>query len=373
MLQTGLGRRIALHFIRAIGHSPLGLAYALISTDFVLATVIPSNGARCGGILYPITTSLAEAHGSRPGPTANRLGAFLLVAVFQADVIICAMFLTGQASNPLIASLARQVAGFELTYTGWLLAGLVPGLLSLAVVPPLLLRLRPPDLVETAGAPAMAAAELARLGPITRPERNMLAVFVLVAMMWVAGPWLGVNTTAVALLGISVLLATRTFAWEDLLGERAAWDVFIWYGGLIRMAEALNEYGLTRAFADSASGVMAGWTWWTALLALLTLYVYAHSAFASITAHASAMFVPFVTVAIAAGAPPFLAAFSFAAFSNLDAALTHYGTVPAPIYFGAGYLSQGTWWRLGFIVSLVTLTIWLASGPVWWRSIGLWN
>jgi len=41
--------------------------------------------------------------------------------------------------------------------------------------------------------------------------------------------------------------------------------------------------------------------------------------------------------------------FSLAAFSNLAAALTHYGTTPAPIYFGAGYVSQTTWWRVGFV------------------------
>ena len=41
MIKTGLGRRIALLFVRAIGHTTLGLGYALISTDMLLASVIP--------------------------------------------------------------------------------------------------------------------------------------------------------------------------------------------------------------------------------------------------------------------------------------------------------------------------------------------
>lgn len=45
MIKTGLGRRIAFIFIRAIGHHSLGLGYALISTDFLLASIIPSTGA----------------------------------------------------------------------------------------------------------------------------------------------------------------------------------------------------------------------------------------------------------------------------------------------------------------------------------------
>ncbi|MDQ2921063.1 MAG: anion permease, partial [Acidobacteriota bacterium] len=98
MIKTGLGRRIAFLFIRAIGRHSLGLAYALISTDMLLAMVIPSNGARAGGIIFPVAKSLAEAYESKPGETASRLGSFLMIIIYQCDVIVCAMFLTGQAS-----------------------------------------------------------------------------------------------------------------------------------------------------------------------------------------------------------------------------------------------------------------------------------
>ncbi|MDQ6830646.1 MAG: anion permease, partial [Gemmatimonadota bacterium] len=70
MMKTGLGRRIALMFIRAIGGRSLGLGYALVATDFVLASVIPSNSARAGGIIFPIARSIASAYDSEPGPTA---------------------------------------------------------------------------------------------------------------------------------------------------------------------------------------------------------------------------------------------------------------------------------------------------------------
>ncbi|MDQ3173556.1 MAG: anion permease, partial [Acidobacteriota bacterium] len=102
MIKTGLVRRIAFMFIRAIGRHSLGLGYALVSTDMLLAMIIPSTGARSGGIIFPVAKSLAEAYESKPGATAGRLGAFLMPLVYQCDVIICAMFLTGQASNVLI-------------------------------------------------------------------------------------------------------------------------------------------------------------------------------------------------------------------------------------------------------------------------------
>jgi divalent anion:Na+ symporter, DASS family len=48
------------------------------------------------------------------------------------------------------------------------------------------------------------------------------------------------------------------------------------------------------------------------------------------------------------------------------------GTGSAPVYFGAGYVSQSDWWVIGFIVSVVNLAIWFGVGLIWWRVIGLW-
>jgi DASS family divalent anion:Na+ symporter len=52
--------------------------------------------------------------------------------------------------------------------------------------------------------------------------------------------------------------------------------------------------------------------------------------------------------------------------------MTHYGTGSAPVFFGAGYVRQAEWWRLGFLISLVNLVIWLGIGPVWWKLVGIW-
>jgi DASS family divalent anion:Na+ symporter len=372
MIKTGLGRRIALLFIRAIGRHSLGLGYALVSTDMVLAMVIPSNAARAGGIIFPVAKSLAETYDSKPGETAGRLGAFLMTLVYQCDVIVCAMFLTGQASNVLIAKFAQQVTGIELTYARWALAAIVPGLLSLLVVPLVLYRIFPPEVKHTPAAAQFAANELKRMGRMNSGERLMLIVFALVASLWITSALHGIHYAAVALLGICVLLLFGVLNWQDIISERAAWGVFIWYGGLVRMAEAFGETGITKRFAETAASFTLGWKWWAALAVLLLVYFYAHYGFASITAHATAMYTPFLVVILAAGAPPYLAVLSLAYFSNLDASLTHFGTTPAPIYFGAGYVTQRTWWKLGLIASFITIPIWVIFGFTWWKLLKLW-
>ena len=372
VIKTGLGRRIAFWFVRALGRRSLGLGYALASTDVLLASIVPSNAARAGGVLFPITRSLAEAYDSTPGPTARRLGSFLMVLVYQCDVIAGAMFLTGQASNVLIAKFAGEEAGISLSYPAWLLGAILPALLSLVLVPLLLYRMYPPDIKETPRATELAAEELERMGPMGRDERWTLGVFLLVGGLWTTSSAHHVHYTSVALVGVCLLLLGGVLTWDDLVGERAAWDVFIWYGGLVRLAEALGEMGLTQRFAEATAGLTTGWAWGAALAVLLLMYFFSHYGFASITAHATAMYLPFLAVALKAGAPPALAAWSLAYASNLSAALTHYGTTPGPIYFGVGYVSLREWWTCGLFVALLTITIWTTVGLAWWRLLGWW-
>lgn len=372
VLRTGLGRRIAFLFIRALGKRSIGLSYALVSTDAVLATIVPSNSARAGGIVFPIARSLAEAYDSTPGPTARRLGAYLMATVYQGDVIASAMFLTGQASNVLIAKFALDATGFEISYAKWALGAIVPGIICLILAPLLIYKIYRPEVTHTPHATEFAKEELGKMGPMTRDERMMLLVFVLVAGLWITQSWHSIHYAVVALVGVAVLLLTRVLDWDDVMSQRPAWDVFIWYGGLVRMADALGQTGITRRFAEVMAGFTVGWPWWLALIALLLIYFYAHYGFASITAHATAMFTPFVVVTIGAGAPVALAVLGLAYFSNLSACLTHYGTTPAPIYFGARYVTQREWWRIGFTVSVLTIGIFGVVGVAWWKVLGWW-
>jgi len=148
--------------------------------------------------------------------------------------------------------------------------------------------------------------------------------------------------------------------------------VFVWYGGFITLAGALGKTGITERFAQTVAGYTAGWAWPAALAVLMFVYFFAHNGFASITAHVTAMFIPFLVVLIGAGVPPLLAVLFLAYFSNLSTSLTHFGTTTSPIFFGANYVSQRDWWRLGLIVSAAIICIWTVAGLGWWKLLGWW-
>ena len=371
-VKTGLGTRIAYHFMRLLGRRSLGLAYGFLVTDLILAPAIPSNTARAGGVIFPILKSLCVSLGSDAAlGTQRRIAGFLTLTAYQGVVITSAMFLTAMAANPLAAELAAQ-QGVKITWAAWAVAAFVPGMLSLLVVPLLIYRLYPPEVTHTPEAPAFARERLREMGPMTRDERVLLAVFVFLLTLWIFGGALGVSATATALAGVAALLATGALAWQDVLEERGGWDTFVWFAVLVMMASQLGELGLVGWFTGRVSGVLGGGHWLPAFLGLSLVYFYAHYFFASNTAHVSAMYAPFLAVALAVGTPPVLAALVLAFFSNLFASLTHYGTAPAPILFGSGNVEIGDWWRLGALVSVVNIVIWLGAGSLWWRLLGLW-
>src|SRR5687768_12405768 len=159
MLDCGLARRIALLFVRAVGKTSLGVAYALQMTDVTLASGVPSITARSAGMVLPVARSIAELFESRPDHTRLRLGAYLIAAMYQGSAVACAMFITGQASNLLGADLALKLANVQVTAPSWFMAAIVPGLLSCLVVPWITYRVLTPEVTHTPEAPAFRSEE----------------------------------------------------------------------------------------------------------------------------------------------------------------------------------------------------------------------
>jgi len=371
-IKTGLGARIAYFFMKLLGRRTIGLGYSLIATDLVIAPAIPSITARAGAVLYPIVRSVAEAFDSRPGDgTERRIGAFLILNSFYGNLVTSAMFLTAMAANPLSVQMAAD-QGIEITWVGWVVAAVVPGIASLLIVPLVLYKLFPPEIKETPRATQTARERLKEMGKIKRDEWIMLFTFVLLLSLWIFGKQLKIHSTVAALVGLTILLLTRVLTWKDILAERGAWDTFIWLSTLVMMATYLNNLGLVGWFSESVGGFFHNTGWLPAFLGLSLVYFYSHYFFAGNTSHISSMYAAFLAVALAAGTPPLLAALVLAFFSNLFSSMTHYGTGPAPVLFGAGYVRLADWWKLGAIISVVNIVIWLGIGGLWWKMLGIW-
>ena len=383
LIKTGLGARIGYLFIAVWGKKTIGIAYSLALSELILAPVTPSNTARGGGIIHPIMRAIAGSYDSDPEKgTQGRIGRYLALTNYHANPITSAMFITATAPNPLVVKLIADVTGaqIQLSWGTWALAMLLPGLVALAVMPLIVYMLYPPEIKSTPNAAQFARERLQQLGPITRGEMIMLGVFAILLVLWAGIPamllgagW-AVDATTTAFIGLALCLITGVLTWDDVIKEKSAWDTIVWFGALVMMATFLNKLGLITWFAKSIeTGIGSlGLGWMGASALLMLAYLYAHYAFASTTAHITAMFAAFYGAGLALGAPAFPFALMMAAASNIMMTLTHYATGTSPVIFGSGYATLGEWWKTGAVMSVVLIVIWLVVGTTWWRVLGYW-
>ncbi|WP_196591526.1 DASS family sodium-coupled anion symporter [Pectinatus frisingensis] len=369
---TGLGRRIAYMAMRAFGDSSLKLVYSLALSDVIIGPAIPSNSARAGGLIFPIVQSLADAFGSKAGENPRKIGAYLMACVFHLDLVVSALFLTAMVGNPIAVALAKKVLDVDITWISWFVAASVPGIAALIIIPFVLYKLYPPEIKKTPEAKIIANKALIEMGPMGMKEKILLFVFVMLLILWATTTITHLDTTLIAFVGLCVLLIGRVLTWKDVISEKKAWDTLIWVGGVIVMSDYLNKLGFIPWFANILENQMVGVSAMTAVILSFVIYLYSHYFFASMSAHVTAMYAALITLGAAAGAPAFVSAFVVAIAANICGCLTHFGTGPAPVYFGAGYIDQKTWWIIGFGVSLLHIVIWLGLGGVWWKFLGYW-
>ncbi|MCH9621965.1 MAG: putative malate transporter YflS [Chlamydiia bacterium] len=369
-IKTGLGLRLSYFIMSKAGKSTLGLAYSLVFTEFLLGPAIPSVTARSGGIFFPIVESLSKAFGSHPEGSRKKIGAYLITTIFQCSAMISGLSLTGMSGNPMVKTFALGF-GADISWSMWFIAALVPGLVCLVIIPYVLYKIYPPEIKDTSEMAMMAKTKLAELGSITKNELILTSVFVFMIGMWCLGSVIGVNSTIVALIGVLVLVAVNILSWSELMQEKGAWDTLIWFASLITLATFLKEFGVTGMLSDFLGGYVHSSHWQISFIMISTIYFYLHYLFASNIAHITSMFVPFLVLSIAAGTPPVLATIVLGSFSCMFGGLTTYGCGPAPIYFGSGYVTTKEWFSLGFVISVINLTVWFTVGFAWWHFLGL--
>jgi L-tartrate/succinate antiporter len=360
--KTGIGRRIALSLVRALGRNTLGLGYAVMLADLAIAPLTPSNTGRSAGVIYPIVRSIPPLYGSTPGPTARRLGAYLMWTAFAATAVTSTLFLTALGPNLLAVSLVRQATEIQVSWTDWLRGVLPVGLLLLLSLPMLVYWVYPPEIRFSREVPDWAASELRAMGRLTLKEGLMASMIVLAFLLWVfGGDW--INPTTAILVIVALMLLTKILEWNDISGNRAAWDTLVYFATLVTLAEGLHRVGIVSWFAHEVVRKLTGFPPLVVLALLVAFFFLVHYLFASLTAHTTAV-LPAVLAAGSAfpGMPVKVFVLLLMYSIGLMGVLTPYATGPAPLYFGSGYIPRRDFWVLGFGFGIFFLVILLGVG-----------
>jgi anion transporter len=379
--KSGLGNRIALLLVRGLGRRTLGLGYAVTFADLILAPATPSNTARSGGTIYPIVSNIPKIYGSEPGPTAGKIGTYVMWTAFAATAVTSSLFLTALAPNAAALSIAKKTVNVDLNWSQWFMGFAPLGVLLILLVPWVSYIVCRPEVKESPEIVTWAADRLKAMGPLSRNEWVMSGLVVLAMFLWITGsnpniklPFVGanyINATMVVLVIISLLLVTGVIEFADIVAEKSAWEVFFYFTSLLTLASGLNEIGFIKWVAEGFAKPLAGMSPTLALILLVALFFWIHYFFSSITSHAAAV-LP-VVLAVGTGIPgvsvptlTLLCCYSL----GLMGVISPYATGPAPMYYGSGFIGKGDFWKFGIIFGLIYFAGLLVIVLPWLQTIG---
>lgn len=363
VVNSGLGARIGYLLVRSFGRSSLGLAYSMIATDALIAPAFPSNTAR-SGVLYPIVYSLAQSNGSYPEEGSRRkLGAYLMLCSMAGLGLSSALWLTAMAANPIgVALLAER--GVVIDFASWFMASSVPTISAMLLLPWLLYRFFPPGMRSTPEAPANAARQLQQLGAMNRREWLTLATFAGMVLGWALGATLGLDPTAVAFLGLAVLMVCGVFTLQDMKQSGDALETLIWFAILYTLSTELDHLGFMQYAGDHMATMVDGLAWPVTYLLLLLIYILLHYLFVSQSAHLLALFGVFVGISQPEVPLPLMGMMLLMA-TNFFSILTPQASSANVIFVGSGYLTPAEVYRYGGMLTLACTAIYLFIGTPW--------
>ena len=184
------------------------------------------------------------------------------------------------------------------------------------------------------------------------PQEKIVAVtFVGMVALWGAAATLGLDSTAIAFLGLGVLLATGVLSLDEISRQGDVLATFIWFSALYTLSTQLDELGFMGFLGNRLAGRLEGFTPLTAGLLLVVAYVLLHYLFVSQTAHLLALFGVFLGVGVQLGVPVAPLAFLLLFATNFFSANTPQGSSANLLFAGSGYLSQGELYRLGALTT----------------------
>jgi L-tartrate/succinate antiporter len=364
-VKTGLGKRIALWLIKRLGKRTLGLGYAIALSDLVLSPFTPSNTARSGGSIYPIIANIPGLYGSQPGETSRKIGSYIMYTALATTTVTSSMFLTSLSSNILALAIIETTLKVSIQWTTWFLGFLPVGIILFLLVPSLLYKIYPPEIKSATETPKWASEQLKAMGKITKKELTLLALIILALILWIAGTrYIDATTTAVLVLALMVIL--KVVSWDDVIGHKQAWNVLVWFATLVTMADGLARVKFVDWIADLVARSLKDLNLVIAIILLVGVFYFVHYAFASSTAHTTALLPVFLALAVKVpGLSPTAWALLFGYTLGMMGILTPYATGPSPIYYGTGYIKSKHFWVYGLVLGILFFLIYILVGVPW--------
>jgi len=395
--RCGLDRRIAFLTLRLVGTTPGRLVGGMLATCAFLSMWISNTAA--AAMMVPIAIAVVDlvvrtrtgaAFDPKKGIPAERVdernfATALVLAIAYGSSIGGVATLIGSPPNGIAARFIEQTYGIQVSFLDWLAIGLPLTILFLPVAWFILVRVAfRSRLGPVEGGRDFLDAELRKLGPLSRGERAVLAVFVGTVCLWITRPWVvaikfgvvqpfaGLTDAGVAMIAALALFlipvggkaGLRAMDWSYAV--QLPWGVLLLFGGGLSLAAATEATGVA-AFIGSLTQHLGGLPVLAVVVAIVTITVFS-SELTSNTAQVALMLPLLAAAAPGLGVPPALLLIPCTLAASL-AFMMPVGTPPNAIVFGTGLVKIPQMIRAGLILNLagivvVTAFAYLVIGPL---------
>lgn len=386
-----LHKRFALATVRAVGTdaSKVVLAFMLasafasmwISNTATTIMMLPIGMAVVSGAAGAARSgTVAAAAAPRTVRTEGGFPTALMLGIAYAASIGGVTTLIGTPPNAIFAASARELAGVEVSFAGWIGIGAAVSVPMLVVCWRLLVWLFGVR-GHVTGLEAVLEREERQLGKLTGAERFVLAVFALTALAWIfRAPKLiggvripgltdvlpGLSDPAIAIAAALMLFAvplTRAkhrvaLDWES--AKRVPWGILLLFGGGLALAAVFESSGLT-VWLGARLVSLRGLPFPVVVLATAGLFVL----LTELTSNSATTALGMPLVAGAAQGLGFAALplMATAALAASMAFMLPVATPPNAIMFGSGAISPAQMARAGIGLNIVAVAI--ISVVVW--------
>ena len=350
----GLARRIALAALSlpGVARSGGGVILAILIVSAVLSAVVSDLAVIV--MMTPIALSVARS----AAPDARNMATAAGLAVLYGATAGGMATPAGIVYNPLTLGLLEQMTGYGVTFSQWASTGIVLTAAHLPVGYLILRVMLPPEVKAISEGRVRFHGELARLGPMSRGEKNVLFVLVLMLVLWILPTFVAVGfldiwyvpPVAMVLLFVLPVDAKRGEATLEAgdFRDGVEWNVLFMVVCGMALADVLAGTGVTDWLAALLTeNVSAGALPWLAGLATPLLTQLANGAAAAIMV--STMVFP---MADGLGYNPAVLARIIA--GTADAVTLPWSSAATAATFASGAVGLGTMFRVGVVVTVLT-------------------
>lgn len=394
MERWGLHRRIALVTVLLVGTSPKRLVAGFMLASAVISMWVSNTATAI--MMLPIALSVITLVRDRSHPPGTpvelrhspdpNFDATLMLGVAYAASIGGVATLIGSPPNAVFKGFVETSLHQQVGFTGWMKVGLPTVAIFLPIAWFYMTSISEPVRLKTIpGGREMIKAELRALGPVTRGEGVVMAVFLLTVLLWVSRPTVvslakangitslqAINDASIALFGSLLLFIIpikpreHVFAMDWGTVQRLPWGALILFGGGLSLAAAITSSGLDATMGHAFAG-LKGLPGWVIVLVIAAVVCFA-SELASNTAVATAILPVLAAAAPSMGVEPVRLLVPATLAASL-AFMLPVGTPPNAIVFATGHATMRQMARTGFALNVMAIAVITVVSEVVWRFV----